>query len=233
MQAAHRLAQGGAYGVPLMKLTLTFDGKLPPCGNSNRRPEEKWRVRQHVSPQLKELWELHPTLKDCLTFRHIPKNKLYWWQETHHQATNTQGPRAPDLENDLDTCAEIEVSGYRFRPLIRDTLGLVCSLNVLFLRKGQIGNVYEDGDLDNRVKTLFDGLQVPTSDQIEASKPADDKGDLIYCLLENDRLITGFNIETRQLLNRPGGSDFDVHLVVDVDIRVTHPRAYNRSFMGD
>jgi hypothetical protein len=46
------------------------------------------------------------------------------------------------------------------------------------------------GDIDNRLKTLFDCLTLPDPNQgYEAETPAQDELPYFYCLLEDDRLI--------------------------------------------
>ena len=59
----------------------------------------------------------------------------------------------------------------------------------------------QSGDLDNRIKTLFDALKIPR----EASAlPSDAKPDEdqkpFFCLLQDDSLITKFSIEADRLL---------------------------------
>jgi hypothetical protein len=53
------------------------------------------------------------------------------------------------------------------------------------------------GDLDNRLKTLLDALSVPNQDQVIPDPTIDDP---IHCLLEDDSLVSGLEIETRRLL---------------------------------
>ena len=102
-------------------------------------------------------------------------------------------------------------------PLVRESLSLHCGLKIIYLRKEDIGNlVYQGGDVDNRIKTLFDALSVPNEDQIIDDPNTDDP---IYCLLEDDRLISGFSIETQRLLSNPNASTHDVRLVIEVDVR--------------
>lgn len=214
-----------------MKFTLTFQGPLPPCGN-NRKPEEKWAIRQQISPQLADLWHCHPALQEIKYYRHWPRTGSYVWTETHHTAPPPTNLRTPQA-GDVDLLEELQIEGYKFLPLVRKHMALVCSLHVLFMRQGQVGELYQDGDLDNRVKTLLDALRIPDMGEIRGARPTESKDELIYCLLEDDKYVTGVNIETRQLLNRRGASPFEVNLVVDVDIRITHPRAYNHSFLGD
>ena len=51
------------FGVPLMKFTLTYDGELPSSGNGSKKLEKKWEIRKHFHPQLVELWNVKPALK--------------------------------------------------------------------------------------------------------------------------------------------------------------------------
>lgn len=130
----------------------------------------------------------------------------------------------------VDLCKEIEVGGRKFLPLIRNSLALQCALKIIFLRKEEPGKVYQGGDLDNRIKTLFDALSVPNSDQIEEDSAVRDP---IYCLLENDCLISGPSVETHRLLSRPDSEIDEVRLIIEVDVRVTRARAYNQVFLGE
>jgi hypothetical protein len=48
-------------------------------------------------------------------------------------------------------------------PFVRKTGGLTkCALDILFLRRDNPGNlIASGGDIDNRLKVLFDGLRMP------------------------------------------------------------------------
>ena len=98
------------------------------------------------------------------------------------------------------------------------------------LRKEEPGKVYQAGDLDNRLKTLFDALAVPKDEQVVSDQTIVDP---IYCLLEDDALIANCTIETHRLLSRPLASKYAVILLIEVDVRVIQPRQYNQPFLGD
>jgi hypothetical protein len=46
----------------LMKFRFTYDGQLRGI-NRGSRPDDQWRIRRHLHPQLEELWQKHPALK--------------------------------------------------------------------------------------------------------------------------------------------------------------------------
>jgi hypothetical protein len=112
---------------------------------------------------------------------------------------------------------------------VRDSLALRCGLKILFLRKEPPGRVYQGGDIDNRLKTLFDSLSVPNRDQA-----VDERSDEpIHCLLENDALITRIDVDTQRWLIHPRASKHQVLLAIEVDVRVTDSRLYNQPFLGE
>jgi hypothetical protein len=208
-----------------MKFTLTYDGELRANGN----PRHKWEIRQQISPQLVELWNVSPPLQWLRKNKLVPLREGFLIPFLHHTADRTDYSELSPREGWLDVCTLIEVKGRHFLPLIRDSLLLHCGLKILFLRKEEPGRlIQQGGDLDNRLKTLFDALSMLNEEQVV------DAGEgPIYCLLENDRLISGCSIETQRLLSKPNASVNEVRLVVEVDVRVSQARAYNQPFLGD
>lgn len=212
-----------------MRFTLTYDGPLAASGNKSR-PKEKWDIRRKLSPQLKELWLVHPTLRaisvDNTTI--VPADVNAYW-ERHHSAPfvpTDLGPASRRL------CDPIKIGDHEFTPLVRDSMALVCGLDILFLRKEVAGRLVEHGgDLDNRIKTLFDALRMPSESELKfADGPIDGP---FHCLLEDDRLITDTSIETGYLLTGSTVARSEVRLVINVTVRVTHIRSYNLALVGD
>ena len=117
-------------------------------------------------------------------------------------------------------------------PLVRESLALACALDILFLRKEEPGKlILQGGDIDNRIKTLFDALRMPSTDDFNGTQ-----GELVnpfYCLLENDSLINDCAIRTGRLLTRPNADVSEVRLVIDVTVKVMLVRSYNMSLLGD
>ena len=160
--------------------------------------------------------------------RVVPRHEGFWMTESHHYSTSTPFIRTDVKESELDLCASIECGGMMFRPLVRDTYALGCSLNIIFLRNEPIGRVYQGGDLDNRLKTLLDSLTVPTKEQIR-----DTAEERMHVLLEDDSRVTGLSVDTRRLLTKADANDKEVRLVIEVTVSVLDARAYNTLFLGD
>jgi hypothetical protein len=101
-------------------------------------------------------------------------------------------------------------------------LSLLCELDVLFLRPDRPGDVLRSGDIDNRMKTIFDALRVPSQESELGGYlvPADDETPF-FCLLEDDNLITRITVEADRLWEptAPEAGVNDARLVIKVGIR--------------
>jgi hypothetical protein len=73
----------------------------------------------------------------------------------------------------------------------------------MLLRPEPPGSIIsQGGDIDNRLKTLFDALKVPTEPTALplSAKPTDDENPF-FCLLQDDNLITKVQVSTDRLLD--------------------------------
>ena len=78
--------------------------------------------------------------------------------------------------------------------------------------------VGQGGDIDNRLKTLFDSLRTPRDTQeIPAGDQPGDTETPFFCLLEDDNLIASLSVNTDRLLE-PSESSSLVKLMVRVQI---------------
>jgi hypothetical protein len=187
-----------------MRFVLAYTGPLPSNGN----PEAKHRIRKALLPQLKEQWSIDPALKQLST---------------------------PDGKTGLSIADNIKKKfarkGFNFLPLVLREFSLVCYLEITMMRREEPGNVLQSGgDIDNRLKTLFDSLSQPVKDEQVWGQPA--KGeDPFYCLLEDDSLVTGMEIKTERLLEQPQNPN-DVRLAITAIVRPTKVDVHNLSFLG-
>jgi hypothetical protein len=94
------------------------------------------------------------------------------------------------------------------------------------------------GDIDNRLKTLFDALQIPQSCS-DVDPPAERDG-YLFVLLENDNLITDVRVTTDRLLTphvpTPGqGASHPenfVRLVINVKVQPSIVGFENLAFLS-
>ncbi len=182
-----------------MVFRLKYDGPLLSSGGASR-VENKHQIRKKIHKQLSVLWEEATPLK-----------KL--------GGSNS----SVDGQTEAVWLAEkFSIEGFHFVPLVNDLWKLVCNLDILFLRREAPGKlVNSGGDIDNRIKTLFDALRVPSGlSEIGEGAKADHNEDPFYCLLQDDSLITGFRVTTDRLLT-PADSDKvkdNVSLVITVKV---------------
>jgi hypothetical protein len=118
-----------------------------------------------------------------------------------------------------------------YAPLVTKRTELLGELDIIFLRqqaKGQL--ISEGGYIDNRLKTLLDALRVPSLAEVQtlgAGIARDD--DPLYCLFQDDALITRLNVETDRLL-RPTQNEHELVSVIKVLVRPSRPTVGNSDF---
>jgi hypothetical protein len=221
-----------------MRFSLIFDGDLPASGTGSgkARTKEKQVIRRALDPQLRRVWKETPDLAYLRDHSVLSKNGRYIWTQPHPQHMDVEEmsseKRTPYAPAEIDVCEPIPIGWGSFFPLVRRSLGTRCELKILFMRNEPPGRILtgDHGDLDNRLKTLFDGLAMPQENQLVKDDFADWP---LYCLLESDSLISALDIRTEKLLTPTTDSTKEVRLVIDVNIRVTHARAFKFLFAGD
>jgi hypothetical protein len=213
-----------------MRFRLVFQGPLPGSGNSSK-PADVRDIRDKFHPQLKFLWESHTALKrlkqNSIVSTH-PGRDLALSDSPYQEPRDLN--RFPMRDYETDLCSPIRENEKSYIPLVRKSLSLNCHLNILFLRKEDPGAlVLQGGDIDNRLKTLFDALRKP---EMEVAVNYPQQNDPLYCLLESDTLISGFDVDTDRLLVPETGRNNEVHLIIEVVIRVLDIGPWNMSLVG-
>jgi hypothetical protein len=94
-----------------------------------------------------------------------------------------------------------DLGGFRRCPVITKRHVVGCSIDILFLRRDSPENLIRSGgDIDNRIKVLFDGLRMPQEcAEFAGASPQPDE-DPFFFLLQDDSLITEVHITTDRLL---------------------------------
>ncbi len=125
-----------------MEFILNYDGPLratrrdPKPGQAPKHAELKRRIRADFHHQLKELWRVNPGLTGEGQVQFTLDDGSEW------------NPRR--MQNEL--ADHHQHYGKRFVPLVTEHLDLLCSLEILLLRRDRPGGPVYAGDLDNRVK---------------------------------------------------------------------------------
>lgn len=134
-----------------LEFRLTYQGiLLAERTDSTRLADHKMMLRKAFHPQLKRLWASPPLSK--------------WKEFTGAFPSGIIGPASGEWPGPFRVEAiakRFERCGYKFVPLVTEDLAATCGIEVLFLRSGPPGEVIKSGDLDNRLKTLIDGLRLP------------------------------------------------------------------------
>ena len=164
-----------------VEFRLIYRGPLP----AEPSLRDKHLIRQALHPQLATLWAQSPLLSQRGVFDINPVTKetsRIWDKMACKVATKSEFI-------------------YRFVPLIGEGSGVSCSVDVLFLRRDATGGpIRHGGDIDNRMKALFDALRRPHGDKELLDISPMPTEDPFFCLLEDDKYIDSVSITTDRLL---------------------------------
>jgi hypothetical protein len=181
-----------------MKILLRYRDNLRPQAD----PAQKMRLRFFLSNQLRRVWETHFEPKH-------PRAEL-----PHSTANKLPKPNSPSYFHTVFD----RYPTYRFIPLLTHGNKIRCHLSIRYgrWRTGGLARVLDNGDLDARLKVLFDGLSVPQLDQLDFSAiRAEHQANECFVLAEDDRLIESLDVETFEILDAPpGGEQRDEHETV-------------------
>lgn len=173
-----------------MQFTLTYRGLL----KSRARPTEKHSLRKYFHKQLKLLWKTYPLSEYSDWLKPLDeKNGISVLRPKH---------------------------GFTFAPLVCHSMHAVAELDIKLLWPHSPGSIITGGgDIDNRLKTLFDALKVPSEPTALPNGSAPDADEQpLFCLLEDDSLIARVNVDSDRLLEETNGSS-EVALFIRVTTR--------------
>ena len=176
-----------------MKLTLRFRGELPCNGSA----EEKHAIRLQLHSQLQAYWQKDSRLRDIskdLKSLQVPTLKSSRFEVIR------------PIQGQKNFFWRYPLCGHNFVPLGTSVRESHCHLSLRFYRRTEDeGILFHGGDIDNRLKTFFDALQVPQASEQMPTSTRNPQGDqkewpAMFCLVDNDRSITKLTIESFILL---------------------------------
>lgn len=225
----------------ILRFHLTYEGPLPSTpkddckGEPRNRALLKHKMRQHFHAQIKRLWHVHPALKG---WEIEDTEKARQWRYGSSRGMRSgrviienrpdpgkfgKKPIRANLVPMYEAMGnQFQSLGYRFTPLVWEEIDLLCSIDVLFLRRGRPGNLFSEGDVDNRMKTLIDTLRKPRNMNELAGHTPEAGEDPFFCLLEDDKFLSKFSVDTDDLLDPLGDDHKDAtraRLIISVEIR--------------
>jgi hypothetical protein len=210
---------GNEYGEPIsedaVRFRLLYTGPLMAHNEHRPKNEHKHAIRELISPQLKRLWETKVGLQRYASIRgakaRSERGEVYPEGSLYCEENRLAG---------IEFLASFNIKQTtRFIPLVVPEFCLRCRIEVLLLRHEEtLQVILQGGDLDNRMKTLFDALRIPEDKQLV------DDGKTHFVLLHDDKLISEVSITGDNLLMLPGKPEVDssdAFAVIDVQLETT------------
>jgi hypothetical protein len=172
-----------------MQFRVFYEGHL----KANADNPTKWSIRGQLEPQFRQLWQ------------QAPLAGIAKYQDPTYQ------PR--------DCYVGVQRGAIECVPIVSTKLRVRAELDILLLTSTPPGEIIgAGGDLDNRLKTLLDALTIPDPNQKPPTSFAPQPDNRVYCLLEDDKLVTRLTVETDRLLSIPE-RDPKVVAVIGVNIK--------------
>lgn len=192
-----------------MRFRLIYEGEIKP--RQVAKLPDVHHIRRQFHPQLRRLWD-HPPLVDL-------KEK---WLVPQPEKTPAQSEFYARIET---------IAGKSYAPIVSKHLG--AELDIVFLRQQPRGQLIgEGGDIDNRLKTLFDGLRMPTKSEVQNLGDASANDDQpMHCLLKDAALIHRVNVETDRLLR--DAKQHELVAIINVTVVVTKVTWDTTTLTGD
>lgn len=126
--------------------------------------------------------------------RYFHKQLVNLWKTKYPLRSFYEGKFTPSIES---LAKKHSLGNKRYVPIVRRSFDLHCKLDILLLRR-DLGTIISSGDLDNRIKTLIDALRIPV-----VGENSDGPEDPLYCLMEDDQLISEVKVVGDHLFAEP------------------------------
>lgn len=153
--------------------------------------------------------------------------KLLWKQFPLSEAQNLIDPKTIGRPDQVNLLRRIDF--FLFAPLISSVYGwnTIAELDILILRPAEPGALKDHGgDIDNRLKTLFDALRMPSASEIPTSSTPDTGENPFFVLLEDDALVKDFSVGTDRLLSAAEDTRY-VEIIIKVTVKKTRASMVN------
>jgi hypothetical protein len=215
-----------------MDFTLKYAGPLI-SQQSTHAKLAKTNLRAELHKQLEVLWRVHPVFREPAT-------------SPDPGTLQRQNPRAfriseamPGVLYASEVWNRFLVGGIDYVPIVTYGHRLLCHLDIrLHSRRIYGGIIHAGPDLDNRLKVLLDALSIPNAGQSgTTANETSNEEPLMFCLLEDDELVTKLSVETFRLLKTKesasanDGNDNYVEVDIDVHVSPASPTPVNYPFL--
>lgn len=208
-----------------MKFRLTWHGQLFGASRNSSRASEKHEMRMVFHEQLKRLWRQHEPLRQLSSLPFPDYETAVSGQQGGPFREKCQSYQKLVSENHNQ-------HGHKWLPLVLEASAVTCSVDILLLRSGAKGHVLHLGDIDGRLKVIFDALGIPRDGS--GVTPPDRESEPTYVLLEDDRLISHVAVESDELLEPTGETEVqnDARVIITINVKMTSPNWLSLRFHG-
>lgn len=148
-----------------MKFRLTYAGIVKSSGNKPKAVN-KHKIRLAFHEQLLVLWGSNPILRDFSQeqFPNMERAIEPDFAATVDEAIAGKEPKKYPYSELL--IAKHKLHDVNWHPLVTTESGLISEVDILMLRPNDSKSIVQGGDIDGRVKTIFDALSIPKNGDV-------------------------------------------------------------------
>jgi hypothetical protein len=157
-----------------MEIILKHDGPIPSGQRASKHSSLRHQIRAEFSQQIRRHWKN----QRGLLFSYYSKGLTTVAYKRHNYCKVSSDP-------DANPFFRVDLCGFSVIPIVSNYNWLGCELDVTFL--GDHRRPFRD--IDNQVKFVVDTLRMPHPDELPG------KGEELFCLLEDDSLITKYCVK--------------------------------------
>ena len=181
-----------------MEILLEYNDYIPPRYNGESQSGVKQVIRRVFADTLRRKWRDSPQLSEWQKKGFTPAKRGQWAHE----------PDDPDAPFFM-----VPMFGFHLIPLVSWHNNLTCDLMITL--KGETRSAMKRrGDIDNRLKVLFDALRMPLRHREVPGNMFGSGSDPFFCLLEDDSLIRKFSVEAIQSGGSPAEHSAEIRVEV-------------------
>jgi hypothetical protein len=169
-------------GDDAVDILLEYNDYIPAKKDGEEQSGVKQTIRRVFADTLRRTWRDSPQLSG--------------WQKQGFVGAK-RGPWAHEPDDQSVPFFMVPMFGFSLIPLISWHNGLGCDLEIT-LKGDKRSALKRRGDIDNRLKVLFDALRMPLRHREVPGNMFGSGADQFFCLLEDDSLIRKFSVEAIQ-----------------------------------
>ncbi|MBE2227831.1 MAG: hypothetical protein IAE93_10825 [Ignavibacteria bacterium] len=151
-------------------------------------------------------------------------NEKHNIRKVFHKQLRELNEKVPSVQNHIqqfNAQTSSKIGSFNFIPIFSLDLGFTVNLDITLLRPEARGQQnIQSGDTDNRLKTLYDALKVPSNlSELPSGVIPESHENPFFCLLADDCQIVNFRVSLKQGFIH---NISPIHTLMTIDVKIVN-----------